>query len=67
MRKLPFLTVLVLCISGIGLLLSTLASAQDYGYAAQKPIIGGACPYCPWGAERYYCEKGYMPKSSGNR
>jgi hypothetical protein len=26
------------------------SSAQDYGVAAKKPIIGGACPGCPWGA-----------------
>ncbi len=26
------------------------APAQEYGYAAKRPVIGGACPSCPWGA-----------------
>ncbi|MCX6551818.1 MAG: hypothetical protein NTY02_12605 [Acidobacteria bacterium] len=26
------------------------AQSPDYGYASKKPIIGGACPGCPWGA-----------------
>ncbi len=26
------------------------AAAQEYGYAAKRPVIGGACPGCPWGA-----------------
>jgi uncharacterized protein len=26
------------------------ATAQEYGYAAKRPVIGGACPGCPWGA-----------------
>ncbi|MCZ6751267.1 MAG: hypothetical protein O7E51_05495 [Acidobacteria bacterium] len=27
-----------------------LASAQNTGYAVKKPVIGGACALCPWGA-----------------
>jgi len=23
---------------------------EAYGYAAKRPVIGGACVYCPWGA-----------------
>jgi TRAP transporter TAXI family solute receptor len=26
------------------------ALAQQYGYSVKRPIIGGACPTCPWGA-----------------
>lgn len=26
------------------------AGRQETGYAAKKPIFGGACPTCPWGA-----------------
>src|ERR1051326_2272016 len=26
------------------------APAQTYGYAAKKPVIAGACHFCPWGA-----------------
>jgi hypothetical protein len=25
-------------------------TAQSNGYAAKRPIFGGACPACPWGA-----------------
>jgi uncharacterized protein len=31
-------------------LLSCLVSAQDLGIKARKPIFGGACKVCPWGA-----------------
>src|SRR5580765_7974730 len=23
---------------------------SDFGYATKKPIVGAACPTCPWGA-----------------
>jgi uncharacterized protein len=26
------------------------ASAKSSGYAAKKPVFGGACPTCPWGS-----------------
>ena len=26
------------------------ANTQQYGVAAKRPILGGACPFCPWGA-----------------
>ncbi len=26
------------------------AAAQEFGYTAKRPVIGGACPGCPWGA-----------------
>jgi hypothetical protein len=25
-------------------------TAQQFGYAARKPVLGAACPGCPWGA-----------------
>ena len=25
-------------------------AAQQYGCAVKRPILGGACPWCPWGA-----------------
>jgi enterochelin esterase-like enzyme/TRAP-type uncharacterized transport system substrate-binding protein len=30
--------------------LATSVQAQEFGYAAKRPVIGGACPVCPWGA-----------------
>ena len=49
--------VLVLaCIAG-GSLLATAqtpgaptAATRETGYAVKKPVLGGACPLCPWGA-----------------
>jgi TRAP-type uncharacterized transport system substrate-binding protein len=29
---------------------STAAPASTSGYQSKRPVIGGACPYCPWGA-----------------
>jgi uncharacterized protein len=26
------------------------AESEIYGYAVQRPVIGGGCPTCPWGA-----------------
>lgn len=50
-----FICALFLCLAQLGAADS--ASAQQlsanetaYGYAAQRPVIGGACPTCPWGA-----------------
>jgi hypothetical protein len=50
MRKRLILTIQLLCILLAVCLAASPARAQDYGYAAKKPLIGGACPGCPWGA-----------------
>ena len=56
MRRLFLL--MVVCL-GIGLGLSAPAAAQvpegyapaqTYGMAAKKPVVAGACAFCPWGA-----------------
>jgi len=40
-----------------GILLAVLApgavaqtAGRQYGYAAKRPVLGAACPWCPWGA-----------------
>src|SRR5438094_1080830 len=34
----------------IGLLAAPLEAQQKSGYAAKRPVFGGSCPTCPWGA-----------------
>ncbi len=44
----------LLALLTIFLIAPALATAQDAppptGYAVKKPVLGGACPMCPWGA-----------------
>jgi uncharacterized protein len=42
--------VAVLVMSALGPAAQSPANSQSYGYAARRPIFGGACPACPWGA-----------------
>src|SRR5262245_34030661 len=37
-------------IISMGLLVTPLAAQQKSGYAAKRPVFGGSCPTCPWGA-----------------
>ena len=39
----------------------TAASGQQYGYAAKRPILGAACPWCPWGALADEVEEAMKP------
>src|SRR5438093_5742197 len=34
----------------MGLLAAPLEAQQKSGYAAKRPVFGGSCPTCPWGA-----------------
>ena len=34
----------------MGLLVAQLEAQQKSGYAAKRPVFGGSCPTCPWGA-----------------
>ena len=34
----------------MGLLVAQLEAQQNSGYAAKRPVFGGSCPTCPWGA-----------------
>jgi len=34
----------------LGIVLAGLTGAQDLGIKAKKPVFGGACKVCPWGA-----------------
>ena len=38
-----------------------LASAQNTGYAVKKPVIGGACVLCPWGAMADVVREAMLP------
>jgi hypothetical protein len=47
--------VFLACIAGASLLASAQtsgapATTRETGYAVKKPVLGGACPLCPWGA-----------------
>ena len=37
------------------------AQAPETGYAVRKPVIGGACPVCPWGAMSEVVKKAMEP------
>jgi TRAP transporter TAXI family solute receptor len=37
------------------------AQNQQTGYAVRKPVIGGACPLCPWGAMSEIVKKAMEP------
>src|SRR5438552_13465547 len=38
---------IVIC---MGLLVAQLGAEEKGGYAAKRPVFGGSCPTCPWGA-----------------
>jgi uncharacterized protein len=42
--------VVLLAVPAPGAPAQTAASGQQYGYASKSPILGAACPWCPWGA-----------------
>ena len=37
------------------------AQTPETGYAVRKPVIGGACPMCPWGAMSEVVKKAMAP------
>ena len=39
----------------------TAAQTPETGYAVRKPVIGGACPMCPWGAMSEVVKKAMAP------
>ena len=55
-RNAKVLPVILICLAVAPGWISTLAAqsaampATACGYASKRPIIGGACPFCPWGA-----------------
>jgi TRAP transporter TAXI family solute receptor len=38
-----------------------LAQTPETGYAVRKPVIGGACPLCPWGVMSEVVKKAMQP------
>lgn len=46
MRQLLLVVVLLLA----GLASASAQSSEAYGVAAKRPVVAGACSYCPWGA-----------------
>ena len=42
--------VFVLLLRGLQFGAAQNASTPTTGYAVKKPVFGGACPICPWGA-----------------
>jgi uncharacterized protein len=42
-------------------LLHSSAQAPPTGYAVRKPVLGGACPLCPWGAMADVIKKAMQP------
>jgi TRAP transporter TAXI family solute receptor len=41
---------IVLIMISVGLLVTPLVAQQKGGYAAKRPVFGGSCATCPWGA-----------------
>src|SRR5438046_7672807 len=37
-------------------------SAQSTGFAAKRPVFGGACPACPWGAMADIVKEALKPR-----